>query len=100
MLEFYYEHFFELLILSYLKHNINKRQRKKEICTQRRNFLSKIKKKLFANLFCFSASKFAAYGFTEALNEEIIKLGKPGVKTTTVNPMFVDTGLVKDPKDK
>ena len=44
MLEFYYEHFFELLILSYLKHNINKRQRKKEICTQRRNFLSKIKK--------------------------------------------------------
>ncbi|CAC5366522.1 17-beta-hydroxysteroid dehydrogenase 13 [Mytilus coruscus] len=47
-----------------------------------------------------SASKYAAYGFTEALQEEILKLGKDGVKTTTVNPMFVATGLVKEPKDK
>ncbi|XP_063418305.1 17-beta-hydroxysteroid dehydrogenase 13-like [Mytilus trossulus] len=53
-----------------------------------------------AYLVDYSASKYAAYGFTEALQEEILKLGKDGVKTTTVNPMFVATGLVKEPKDK
>ncbi|KAJ8322333.1 hypothetical protein KUTeg_000804 [Tegillarca granosa] len=50
-----------------------------------------------ALLVDYSASKYAAYGFTEALNEEIWRYGKD-VKTTTVCPMFVGTGLVKYPK--
>ncbi|XP_063418300.1 17-beta-hydroxysteroid dehydrogenase 13-like [Mytilus trossulus] len=48
----------------------------------------------------YSASKYAVYGFTEALSEELMKLGKNGVKTTTVCPAFVSTGLVKQIRDK
>ena len=47
-----------------------------------------------------SSSKYAVYGMTEALGEEIKKLGKPGVKTTVVCPMFVNTGLCMFPKDR
>lgn len=50
--------------------------------------------------FDLCSSKYAAFGFTEALNEELRTLGKDGIHTTTVCPMFVDTGLVKQPKDK
>lgn len=53
-----------------------------------------------AFLVDYSSSKYAVYGFTEALNEELRTLGKDGIHTTTVCPMFVDTGLVKQPKDK
>nr|KAG5701120.1 hypothetical protein BaRGS_002596 [Batillaria attramentaria] len=53
-----------------------------------------------AFLVDYSSSKFAVYGFTEALNEELKRLGKPGVKTTVVCPMFVNTGLCMFPKDK
>ncbi|XP_048728483.2 estradiol 17-beta-dehydrogenase 11-like [Ostrea edulis] len=53
-----------------------------------------------AFLVDYSSSKYAAYGFAEALNEELSIMGKNGVQTTTVCPMFVDTGLVKQPKDK
>ncbi|XP_013408959.1 17-beta-hydroxysteroid dehydrogenase 13-like, partial [Lingula anatina] len=42
----------------------------------------------------YSTSKYAVRGFTEALAEEIRRLGKTQIKTTTVFPMFVDTGLV------
>ncbi|CAC5366519.1 17-beta-hydroxysteroid dehydrogenase 13,Epidermal retinol dehydrogenase 2,Estradiol 17-beta-dehydrogenase 11,Protein dhs-3 [Mytilus coruscus] len=48
----------------------------------------------------YSASKYAVYGFTEALSEELMILGKNGVKTTTVCPSFVSTGLVKQIRDK
>ena len=46
-----------------------------------------------------SASKYAAFGFTEALREEIRVLGKTNIETTTVCPMFVNTGLVTNPND-
>lgn len=54
----------------------------------------------FILLSIYSSSKYAAYGFAEALNEELRILGKTGIHTTTVCPMFVDTGLVKTPKDR
>ena len=47
-----------------------------------------------------SSSKYAVYGMTEALGEELKKLGKPGVKTTVVCPMFVNTGLCMFPKGR
>ncbi|XP_071105717.1 17-beta-hydroxysteroid dehydrogenase 13-like [Haliotis cracherodii] len=53
-----------------------------------------------AFLVDYSASKFAVFGFTEALGEEIDRLGKPGVQATVVCPGFVDTGLCKYPKDR
>ncbi|XP_070183982.1 estradiol 17-beta-dehydrogenase 11-like [Littorina saxatilis] len=53
-----------------------------------------------AFLVDYSASKHAVYGMTEALGEEMRKLGKPGVKTTVVCPMFVNTGLCMFPNDR
>lgn len=53
-----------------------------------------------AYLVDYSSSKSAVFGFTDALREEILKLGKTGVKTTTVCPSFVSTGMVKQIKDK
>lgn len=40
----------------------------------------------------YSASKFAAVGFTESLRMELSSLCK-GIKTTTVCPFFIDTGM-------
>ncbi|KAL5014414.1 hypothetical protein ScPMuIL_008684 [Solemya velum] len=51
-----------------------------------------------AFLIDYSASKYAVYGFTEALAEELDILGHTGIKTTTVCPFFVNTGLVKEMK--
>ena len=51
-------------------------------------------------MFLCSSSKYAVYGMTEALGEELKKLGKPGVKTTVVCPVFVNTGLCMFPKDR
>ncbi|XP_043914837.1 17-beta-hydroxysteroid dehydrogenase 13-like [Protopterus annectens] len=42
----------------------------------------------------YSASKFAAVGFHEALTEELNVLGKEGIKTTCLCPFFVNTGFV------
>jgi all-trans-retinol dehydrogenase (NAD+) len=47
----------------------------------------------------YSASKFAAFGFNEALRMELRKLGSP-VKTLIVCPFFVDTGLFEGVKTK
>lgn len=41
----------------------------------------------------YCASKFGAYGFTEAVAAEVRYLGKDGIRTTTVCPMFVNTAL-------
>jgi all-trans-retinol dehydrogenase (NAD+) len=41
----------------------------------------------------YSASKFAVVGWTEALSTEMKKLGKKGIRFTTVCPSFVDTGM-------
>ena len=51
-----------------------------------------------ANLTDYCASKFAAVGFTEALSIELRKLGKDGVKTTCIEPFFINTGLCWYPK--
>jgi len=45
-----------------------------------------------AQLADYSASKFAAVGFDEALRAELRKTA-PGVKTTVVCPFFIDTGM-------
>ncbi|XP_066479682.1 epidermal retinol dehydrogenase 2-like isoform X2 [Tiliqua scincoides] len=41
----------------------------------------------------YCASKFAAVGFCEAIRMELLALGKTGVKTTTVCPFFMSTGM-------
>ena len=51
-------------------------------------------------LYFVSASKYAAFGFTEALDEELRADGMAGdgltgIHLTTVCPMFVDTNLVQ-----
>ncbi|KAK6173678.1 hypothetical protein SNE40_017086 [Patella caerulea] len=53
-----------------------------------------------AYLVDYSSSKYAVYGFTEALQEEISVLGKDGVRTSCVCPMFVSSGLVKHMRDR
>lgn len=47
----------------------------------------------------YSASKFAAVGFDEALRVELHKLGTP-VKTTVVCPYYVDTGMFSGVKTR
>lgn len=43
----------------------------------------------------YCASKYASFGFTEALAEEMRQVGATGVHTTTVCPLFVDTNMVR-----
>ncbi|XP_046547395.1 17-beta-hydroxysteroid dehydrogenase 13-like [Haliotis rubra] len=64
------------------------------------NIASSSAKSGTAFLVDYSSSKYAVFGFTEALREEIDRLGKPGVQTTVVCPFFVDTGLCKYPKSR
>ncbi len=47
----------------------------------------------------YSASKFAAFGFDEALRGEFKKRGLP-IKTTVVCPFFIDTGMFEGVKTK
>lgn len=47
----------------------------------------------------YSASKFAAFGFDEALRGEFRKRGLP-IKTTVVCPFFIDTGMFAGVKTK
>jgi len=48
----------------------------------------------------YSASKFAAVGFDEALRLELIALGKTGVHTTAICPFFISTGMFEGAKTK
>ncbi|MGH3090623.1 MAG: SDR family oxidoreductase [Rubrobacteraceae bacterium] len=41
----------------------------------------------------YSASKHAAVGFTESLRVELKKSGHTGIKTTIIEPFYVDTGM-------
>ncbi|NXL85536.1 RDHE2 dehydrogenase, partial [Alectura lathami] len=41
----------------------------------------------------YCASKFAAVGFAESINLEMRDLGRTGIKTTTVCPYFINTGM-------
>jgi all-trans-retinol dehydrogenase (NAD+) len=47
----------------------------------------------------YSASKFAAIGFTESMRMELRKVGSP-VRTTIVCPFFIDTGLFEGVKTR
>ena len=45
----------------------------------------------------YSASKCAAFGLNEVLTEELrVVYKKPGVHTSVVCPMFVNTALVQE----
>ncbi|XP_060069975.1 estradiol 17-beta-dehydrogenase 11-like [Ylistrum balloti] len=52
-----------------------------------------------ALLVDYSSSKYAAFGFAEAMEEEMDRLGHSYIKFTTVCPMFVSSGLVKATTD-
>ena len=43
----------------------------------------------------YCASKFAAVGFDESLRNELLRLGKTGVKTTVVCPFYVNSLIVR-----
>ncbi|XP_072192123.1 estradiol 17-beta-dehydrogenase 11-like [Excalfactoria chinensis] len=48
----------------------------------------------------YCSSKFAAVGFHKALTEELSSLGKDGIKTTCLCPVFINTGFVKNPSTR
>ncbi len=48
----------------------------------------------------YSASKHAAIGFTESLRVELKRAGHSGVKTTIVEPFYVDTGMMEGVKSR
>ncbi|XP_030347350.1 17-beta-hydroxysteroid dehydrogenase 13-like [Strigops habroptila] len=48
----------------------------------------------------YCSSKFAAVGFHKALTEELSTLGKDGIKTTCLCPVFINTGFVKNPSTR
>ena len=48
----------------------------------------------------YSASKHATIGFTESLRAELKRAGHTGIKTTIVEPFYVDTGMVKGVKSR
>jgi len=45
------------------------------------------------NMADYCASKFGAVGFMEALRAELLHLNATGVKTTTVCPYYITTGM-------
>ncbi|XP_073196732.1 estradiol 17-beta-dehydrogenase 11-like isoform X3 [Lepidochelys kempii] len=45
----------------------------------------------------YCSSKFAAVGFHKALTQELSALGKDGIKTSCLCPVFINTGFVKNP---
>ncbi|NXC45643.1 DHB11 dehydrogenase, partial [Penelope pileata] len=51
-------------------------------------------------MVAYCSSKFAAVGFHKALTEELSTLGKDGIKTTCLCPIFINTGFVKNPSTR
>ncbi|XP_047421598.1 17-beta-hydroxysteroid dehydrogenase 13 [Sciurus carolinensis] len=51
-------------------------------------------------LIPYCSSKFAAVGFHRALTSELETLGKTGIKTSCLCPVFVDTGFTKNPSTR
>lgn len=43
----------------------------------------------------YSSSKFAIIGMMEAIDSELYRAGKHGIKTTIVCPFFVNTELIR-----
>ncbi|KAG8593632.1 hypothetical protein GDO81_000910 [Engystomops pustulosus] len=48
----------------------------------------------------YCASKFGAVGFHECLTVELASLGKDGIKTSCLCPVFVNTGFVQNPSTR
>ncbi|KAM4051107.1 17-beta-hydroxysteroid dehydrogenase 13-like [Anomaloglossus baeobatrachus] len=48
----------------------------------------------------YCASKFGAVGFHESMTEELASLGKDGIKTSCLCPVFVNTGFVQRPNTR
>lgn len=48
----------------------------------------------------YSASKFAAVGFDDALRVELKRLGYSGIRTTVVCPFYINTGMFKGVKTR
>ncbi|KAI5932364.1 17-beta-hydroxysteroid dehydrogenase 13 isoform X1 [Manis javanica] len=51
-------------------------------------------------LIPYCSSKFAAVGFHRALTSELAALGKTGIKTSCLCPVFVNTGFTKNPSTR
>lgn len=51
-------------------------------------------------LIPYCSSKFAAVGFHRALTAELDTLGKTGIKTSCLCPVFVNTGFTKNPSTR
>lgn len=48
----------------------------------------------------YCASKFGAVGFHECMTVELASLGKDGIKTSCLCPVFVNTGFVQSPSSR
>ncbi|KAM3940348.1 17-beta-hydroxysteroid dehydrogenase 13-like [Leptodactylus fuscus] len=48
----------------------------------------------------YCASKFGAVGFHESMTVELESLGKDGIKTSCLCPVFINTGFVKNPSTR
>ncbi|XP_061439055.1 estradiol 17-beta-dehydrogenase 11-like [Rhineura floridana] len=48
-------------------------------------------------LVSYCSSKFAAVGFHKSLTQELSALGKNGIKTSCLCPVFINTGFIKHP---
>uniref|UniRef100_A0A8D0DQS5 Estradiol 17-beta-dehydrogenase 11 n=1 Tax=Salvator merianae TaxID=96440 RepID=A0A8D0DQS5_SALMN len=51
-------------------------------------------------LVSYCSSKFAAVGFHKSLTQELAALGKNGIKTSCLCPVFINTGFIKHPRTK
>ncbi|KAM8970577.1 17-beta-hydroxysteroid dehydrogenase 13 [Sarcophilus harrisii] len=51
-------------------------------------------------LIPYCSSKFAAVGFHRALTSELAAMGKNGIKTSCLCPVFVNTGFTKNPSTR
>nr|XP_060635245.1 17-beta-hydroxysteroid dehydrogenase 13-like [Anolis sagrei ordinatus] len=51
-------------------------------------------------LVSYCSSKFAAVGFHKALTQELTALGKDGIKTSCLCPVFINTGFIKHPRTR
>nr|XP_056711784.1 estradiol 17-beta-dehydrogenase 11-like [Euleptes europaea] len=51
-------------------------------------------------LVSYCSSKFAAVGFHKSLTQELSALGKDGIKTSCLCPVFINTGFIKRPSSR
>ena len=53
-----------------------------------------------AGLADYCSSKFAAVGFTESLQMELVSMKKSGVHTTVICPYIINTGMFDGAKSR